>query len=212
LTHGFRPIKVEWIFHLSVGIPKTLEAYITISYVISNVLLHKSFLVTSIDAWYNNPCNTCSWSKSLCIFGLGLFTILYIIFMYFLKYISYVFIHIGGFHLTIKLWPNLIMCWKWHVFKKTYYTNLTSHDLEMEIININSFIICTLHALISCIENTFDIDLLQDVKFIWDSFIHKFILYPSTHLFMCQTCFQCMIFVCKMYKFMNERNSHDFHY
>jgi len=89
--------------------------------------------------------------------------------------------------------------------QKTYYINLTSYDLEMEIINISSFIICMLHALISCIENTFDTNLLQDVKFVWDSFIHKFVLYSSTHLFMCQTCFQCMIFVCKMYNlWMNE--------
>jgi hypothetical protein len=38
------------------------------------------------------------------------------------KYISYVFIHIGGFLLTIKLWPNSVVCWKWHVFKESRLT------------------------------------------------------------------------------------------
>ncbi len=34
-------------------------------------------------------------------------------------------------------------------------TNLTSHDLVMESIKKNSFIILTFHTLILCIENTF---------------------------------------------------------
>jgi hypothetical protein len=33
------------------------------------------------------------------------------------------------------------------------------------------------------------------------SFIHRFILHLSTHLFVCQTYFQHMIFVCKMYNY-----------
>jgi hypothetical protein len=37
-------------------------------------------------------------------------------------------------------------------------------------------------------------------------------LVGSTHLSVCQTCFQCMIFVHKMYEPMNEQISHDFHY
>jgi hypothetical protein len=41
-------------------------------------------------------------------------------------------------------------------FVLNYITNLTSHDLVMEIVLILSFIIRLFHALISCIENTFD--------------------------------------------------------
>jgi hypothetical protein len=44
------------------------------------------------------------------ILGLGLFTIFCIVFMYSLKYISNVFIHIDSFHLIIKLWPNSVDC------------------------------------------------------------------------------------------------------
>ncbi len=49
-------------------------------------------------------------------------------------------------------------------------------------------------------------------KFVWDLFIHRFIPHLSTHLSMCQMCFQHMIFVCKMYEPMHEQTSHDFHY
>jgi hypothetical protein len=31
----------------------------------------------------------------------------------------------------------------------------------------------------------------------WLSILHKFVFHSSTHLFMCQMCFQCMIFMCK---------------
>jgi hypothetical protein len=41
-----------------------------------------------------------------------------------------------------------------------------------------------------------------------NSFIHRFILHLSTHLFLCQTCFQHMIFTCKcMNLWMNEFHS-----
>jgi len=42
----------------------------------------------------------------------------------------------------------------------------------------------------------------------WHLFIHKFVFHLSTHLSMCQTCFQHMIFMCKIYEPMNQRNSH----
>ncbi len=61
-------------------------------------------------------------------------------------------------------------------------------------------------------KHIWHMDLSKDVKFMWHLFIHKFILHMSTHLSMCQICFQCMIFVCKMYELMNERTSHNFHY
>ncbi len=38
--------------------------------------------------------------------------------MYSFKYVSYIFIHMGGFHLTIKLWPKSVLCWKCHLFKE----------------------------------------------------------------------------------------------
>jgi hypothetical protein len=31
----------------------------------------------------------------------------------------------------------------------------------------------------------------------WHSIIHMFVFHLSTHLFMCQMCFQCMIFMCE---------------
>jgi hypothetical protein len=43
-------------------------------------------------------------------------------------------------------------------------------------------------------------------------FIHRLVLHSSTHLSVCQTCFQRIIFVCKMYEPMNEQNLHNFHY
>jgi hypothetical protein len=47
----------------------------------------------------------------------------------------------------------------------------------------------------------------------WNSCdIYSFVnLYFITHLFVCQTCFQCMIFMCETYEPMNEWTSHDFH-
>jgi len=68
------------------------------------------------------------------------------------------------------------------------------------------------HALISCIENTFDTYLQEYAKFVQHLFIHRFIFHLSTHLSMCQTCFQRMIFVCKMYEPMNEQTLYNFHY
>jgi hypothetical protein len=43
-------------------------------------------------------------------------------------------------------------------------------------------------------------------------FIYNFLLHLSTHLSMCQTCFQRIIFMCKMYKPINEQTSHYFYY
>jgi len=55
-------------------------------------------------------------------------------------------------------------------------------------------------------------DLLKDMKSMLHSFIYRFALCPSTHLSMCQTCFQCIIFVQKIYELMNEQTSHNFPY
>jgi hypothetical protein len=82
-----------------------------------------------------------------------------------------------------------------------YIANLTSHDLVMEIVqnslNHNSYIS---HTNIVHWKHIWDMSLLEDVKFMWHSFIHRFILHSSIHLSMCQTCFQHMTFACKMYK------------
>jgi len=32
------------------------------------------------------------------------------------------------------------------------------------------------------------------------------------YIFICQMCFQCAIYVCKTYEFMNEQTSQNFHY
>jgi hypothetical protein len=56
------------------------------------------------------PLNMFHTSSCICIFGLELFTIWYIVFTCSFEYVSYIFMHIGEFHLTIKLWPNLIVC------------------------------------------------------------------------------------------------------
>jgi hypothetical protein len=53
-------------------------------------------------------------------------------------------------------------------------------------------------------------DLHENEKNVQHSFIHRFIFHPSTHLSMYQTCFQHMIFVCKMYEPTNEQTLHDF--
>jgi hypothetical protein len=45
---------------------------------------------------------------------------------------------------------------------------------------------------------------IEDVKSVWYSFIHRFVLHMLIDLSMCQTCFQCMIFVCKMYEPMDK--------
>lgn len=68
---------------------------------------------------------------------------------------------------------------------------------------ICSFIICTFHALILCIENSFE-NSQEDENFVWHSFIHMFVLHSLTHLSMCQMCFQCMIFKCKIYEPMTQ--------
>jgi hypothetical protein len=68
--------------------------------------------------------------------------------------------------------------------------------------NHNSYV---LHINIVYWKQIWKIDLLEDAKFVWHSFIHKFILHSSTHLSMCQTCFQHIIFMHKMYKPMNEQ-------
>ncbi len=47
-------------------------------------------------------------------------------------------------------------------------------------------------------------DLLKDVKSVWYSFIHRFVLHLLKDLSMCQMCFQCMIFVCQMYEPMDK--------
>jgi hypothetical protein len=69
-----------------------------------------------------------------------------------------------------------------------------------------SFIICTFHAQILWIENSFE-NLQEDEKFVWHSFIHTFVLHSLTHLSMCQMCFQCMIFKCKIYEPMTQRRN-----
>ncbi len=49
--------------------------------------------------------------------------------------------------------------------------------------NFFLFILHIFHALISCIENMFDTwDLLEDAKFVWYSFIRRFVVHMSTHL------------------------------
>jgi hypothetical protein len=87
---------------------------------------------------------------------------------------------------------------------------LTFHDLIMEIVQ-NSFIH---NWYISCTiwKHIWNKSFFKDTKFVWHSFIHRFILHSSTHLFVCQMCFQLMVFVHKMYEFMNEQISHKFHY
>ncbi len=47
-------------------------------------------------------------------------------------------------------------------------------------------------------------NLWEDVELMCHLFIHWFVFHLSTHLSMCQMCFQHIIFVCKMYELMNE--------
>ncbi len=81
---------------------------------ISKVSFYKGFSATPTDPRSNNPCNTCPWSKTSRILTLGfkvhaylaldlkpmhiwpwvVHNFVYHIYIYFLKYISYVFIHI----------------------------------------------------------------------------------------------------------------------
>jgi hypothetical protein len=70
----------------------------------------------------------------------------------------------------------------------------------MEIIH-NSYVSCIDIMSWKHISHT---NLLKDAKSIWHSSIHRFVFYPLTHLSVCQTCFQCMIIVCKTYEPMNE--------
>ncbi len=63
-------------------------------------------------------------------------------------------------------------------FVLNYITNLTSHDLVMEIV-LNSFIH---NSYVSCIDivhwkHIWYINLCNNVKFVWHSFIHKFVLH-----------------------------------
>jgi hypothetical protein len=64
-------------------------------------------------------------------------------------------------------------------------TNLASQDLEMESCNISSCIICMLHTVISCIENTFDTWIYWKM---WNSCdIHSFIglYFICQHIYLC---------------------------
>jgi hypothetical protein len=60
-------------------------------------------------------------------------------------------------------------------------TTLTSHDLIMEIMQ-NLFIhdLYVSHINIMHWKHISHIDLQEDVKFVWHSFIHRFVLQPST--------------------------------
>jgi hypothetical protein len=109
-----------------------------------------------------------------------------------------------------------IVVWKWirtTQVEGLNITNLKSHDLIMEIMqnsfNRNSYIS---HTNIVHWKHIWNTNLLEDVKFVWHLFVHRFVLHLLTHLFVCQMCFQRMIFVHKMYEPMNEWTSHDFHY
>jgi hypothetical protein len=115
-----------------------------------------------------------------------------------------------------KLCHLSILVWKWigtTQVEELNITNFTSHDLIMEIIqnsfNHNSYIshINTMHW-----KHIWNMDLLENVKFVWHLFIHRFVFHLLTHLSICQMCFQHMIFVQKMYKTMKEWTSHNFHY
>jgi hypothetical protein len=109
-----------------------------------------------------------------------------------------------------------IVIWKWigtTQVKGLNIINLTSHDLIIEIVQ-NSF---NYNSYVSCInilywKRIWNIDWLEDVKFVWHLFIHKFLLHLTTHLFVYQWCSQHMISVHKMYEPMNEWTSHNFHY
>jgi hypothetical protein len=84
----------------------------------------------------------------------------------------------------------------------SFIKNLVSHDLIMETCKIRSFIIHMFHTLISCIEYIFDTQIYRKMRNSYDicSFISSYFIY-QTHLSMCQTRFQHMIF---MYKWMNK--------
>jgi len=79
-----------------------------------------------------------------------------------------------------------IVVWKWiettqvEGFK---ITNLTSHEIIMEIVqnsfNRNSYVS---HTNIMHWKHIWNMDLLEDAKFVWHLFIHKFVLHLLTHL------------------------------
>jgi hypothetical protein len=94
-----------------------------------------------------------------------------------------------------------------------HITNLTSHDLVMEIVK-NSFIHNLYISRINIMhwKHIWHMNLLEDENFVWHLFTHRFIFHSSTHLSIYQTCFQCMIFVCKIYEPMKGWTSHNFHY
>jgi hypothetical protein len=101
-----------------------------------------------------------------------------------------------------------MLSWSW---SHLLIINLTSHDLIMEIMQILfNHNLCTSHIKIVYWKHIWNTDSLEDSKIMWHFFIHRFVLHLSTHLFMCQTCFQCMIFMCKMYESMNEWILHEF--
>ncbi len=160
---------------------------------------------------------------NLCLisFEKPLLTILIILFFYFSKRDSYDDAH-HFLLLYIQVLIKFFIIFAFYTIKhltplslgNNYFeniTNLTSHDLILKIMQ-NLFI----HDLyISCID-------IMHWKHIWHifvgiceicaTFIHSFIFYSLTHLYICQTCFEHMIFMCEMYTPMNEWTSHGFHY
>lgn len=88
-------------------------------------------------------------------------------------------------------------------------TNLTSNDLVMDQSCkvhsfIGSYVLCTkYHALESMIDT--QINVLVD-----EICMNEWMNFTLSYIFVGQTCFQCMIFMCKTYKLMNEWTLYDF--
>jgi len=138
----------------------------------------------------------------------------------------YIYILITGQYWLLPsiVWLAMIMFLFFTFSLRFFFSNLwcswsgASHKLSISQFNnrnhakICSLIIHTFHTQISCIESIFETHIYWKMWNLWHLFIHRFVFHPSTHLFVCQSYVQRIIFMSKMYEPMNQRTLHNFNY